>query len=53
VVTTFDALVPGAELEGKRSVWGVGQVTLYDGGSDGVASTDDNTVFARQGLFVP
>jgi len=26
---------------------------VYDGGPDGVVSTQDNTLFAVQGLFVP
>jgi hypothetical protein len=51
--TTVDSLVPGAIKEGRRSIWQLGQVTVYDGGSDGVAATADNTVFARQGIFIP
>jgi hypothetical protein len=53
VATTAEALVPGSVPESKRSVWEVGQLTVLDGGPDGVASTDDNTVFLKQGLFVP
>jgi hypothetical protein len=52
-VTTADAVVPGVAVEGRRAIWEVGQVELYDGGSDGAASTADNTVLARQGVFVP
>jgi hypothetical protein len=26
---------------------------VFDGGSDGVASTSPNTAFARQGVFIP
>jgi plastocyanin len=51
--TSADAVVPGAVLEGKRSVWDVGQVQVFDGGSDGVVSTTPNTLFAKQGVFVP
>jgi WD40-like Beta Propeller Repeat len=52
--TTFDSLVPGAVKEGVRSVWQLGQVQVYDGGADGVASTTgDNTLFMDQGVFVP
>jgi hypothetical protein len=51
--TTADAVVPGAVLEGKRSVWDVGKVQVFDGGSDGVVSTTPNTLFATQGVFVP
>jgi len=53
ITTTFDAVMPGSVPEKKRSVWELGQVEVFDGGSDGVAATQDNTVFARQGLFVP
>jgi hypothetical protein len=54
VSTTANALVPGAVLEGKRAIWQLGQVKVYDGGSDGLASTTaDNTLFMDQGVFVP
>jgi plastocyanin len=51
--TTADALVPGAVLEGRRSIWEFGKVQVFDGGSDGVASTTPNTLFADQAVFVP
>jgi ABC-type phosphate transport system substrate-binding protein len=51
--TTLDAVTPGAVPEGKRSVWELGQVIVNDGGPDGVVSTNPNTVFERQGVFVP
>jgi hypothetical protein len=54
VATTADSLVPGTITEGKRAIWEVGQVQLYDGGADSVASTTaDNTLFETQGVFVP
>jgi hypothetical protein len=53
VVTTADAVVPGSIPEGKRTVWEIGDVKVYDGGSDGNAGTEPNTLFARQGLFIP
>ena len=53
IQTTFDAVVPGSIPEGKRSIWALGQAEILDGGADGVAGTADNTVFERQGLFVP
>ena len=31
----------------------MGQVYVEDGGADGVAATYPNTLFARQGVFVP
>jgi uncharacterized repeat protein (TIGR01451 family) len=51
--TTFDAVVPGALAEGRRAIWQFGQFVVTDGGSDGNVSTSPNTVFARQGIFVP
>jgi hypothetical protein len=53
VSTTFNAVVPGSVPTGKRSVWQLGQVQVFDGGSDGVASTPGNSLFAVQGVFVP
>jgi hypothetical protein len=51
--TTADAVTPGAVLEGRRAIWALGQVKVFDGGPDGVVSTADNTLFAVQGVFVP
>ncbi|MGH2979129.1 MAG: DUF7594 domain-containing protein [Solirubrobacterales bacterium] len=51
--TTLDAVVPGAVAENARSIWELGQIEVLDGGPDGDADTPDNTVFARQGIFVP
>ena len=53
VDTTGEALVPGAIKEKARTIWELGQVELRDGGPDGNADTDPNTVFARQGVFIP
>jgi sugar lactone lactonase YvrE len=54
LTTTLDTLVPGMVAEGARSVWELGQVSVTDGGPDGDADTQSgNTVFARQGVFVP
>jgi hypothetical protein len=51
--TTANAVTPGAALEAGRSIWQLDQVKMFDGGTDGVASTDPNTLFAVQGLFAP
>jgi hypothetical protein len=51
--TTVDAVVPGAVAEGKRAVWGLGRIQVFDGGADGQAGTADNTLFMTQGVFVP
>jgi hypothetical protein len=53
VNTTLDALFPGAIAEGARSVFELGQVQVYDGGSDDDADTQPNYAFLRQGIFVP
>ena len=51
--TTLDAVLPGVVAEGARAVWQLGQVEVLDGGPDGDVDTPGNTVFARQGIFVP
>ena len=51
--TTADAVLPGAIVEGKRTIWQVGTVEVWDGGSDGDVDTLPNTLFERQGIFVP
>jgi hypothetical protein len=54
IATTADAVTGDVVREGKRAVWGLGQVLVFDGGSDGDAdTTGDNTLFAVQGLFAP
>ena len=44
---------PGVIKESSRAIWQTGQVEVLDGGPDGQVSTNDNTVFMRQGVFVP
>ena len=51
--TTLDALTPGIVDEGARAVWELGQVEVLDGGPDGDVDTPGNTIFARQGIFIP
>jgi predicted acyl esterase len=51
--TTVDAIMPGAVTEGRRTMWQLAAVEVHDGGSDGLAATGPNELFARQGLFVP
>ena len=53
VTTTADSVLPGTVSDGKRAIWQLGKLEVFDGGPDGLASTEDNTVFARQGIFVP
>jgi hypothetical protein len=51
--TTADTLIPGLVTENQRTIWQLGPLTVYDGGSDGVVSTEPNSPFMRQGIFVP
>jgi hypothetical protein len=53
VTTTADALLANSFKEGKRAIWRFGQMQLFDGGADGVASTHPNTLFETDGVFVP
>jgi hypothetical protein len=51
--TSANATVPGAVKDGKRATVEVGQITITDGGADGVNATTPNTLFAVQGIFIP
>ena len=54
LASTLNAIVPGSVEPGSRAVWEFGEVQAYDPGPDGQASSPgDNTLFARQGVFVP
>jgi hypothetical protein len=53
VTTTFDAVLPGAIAESRRSLWEFDRIRVNDGGSDGLAATTPNDLFATQGIFVP
>jgi TolB protein len=52
--TSLNALRPGSITGGRRAIWDLQQVRVFDAGPDGVADTqDDNEIFAVQGVFVP
>ena len=52
--TSVNVLSPDSAIEGRRVIWGLGRVEVYDGGADGDAQTPaGDTLFATQGLFVP
>ena len=53
LTSSFNAIAPGAVVEGKRANWQFGTIDVFDGGSDDVASTGPNTLFERQGIFAP
>jgi Tol biopolymer transport system component len=52
--TTANSVLPGAVTEGRRSVWELAQVKVFDGGADANwATAADNKLFAVQGVFAP
>jgi hypothetical protein len=53
VTTSADALNPGSVPEGVRTMWQLSAVVVFDGGADGLVATTPNTLFARQGIFIP
>jgi hypothetical protein len=54
VTTRANAVLPGIVVAGKRALWQTSQIEVLDGGPDGDVDTPaGNTVFARQGIFVP
>jgi hypothetical protein len=54
ITTTADTVLPGVVPQGRRSIWELGPIQVFDGGADGLASSSgDNTLFAEQGLFAP
>ena len=53
LTTSADSVVPGAIKEGKRTIWQLGKVNVFDGGADGFPSSFPNDVFLTQGIFVP
>jgi hypothetical protein len=53
VSTTADSVLPGVIVETKRTIMSLDRIRVFDGGSDGLAATPGNTLFAVQGVFVP
>jgi hypothetical protein len=53
VITTADALAAGTVKESMRTIWQLAKVNVFDGGADGSAATNPNTLFLTQGYFVP
>jgi hypothetical protein len=60
--TLMNALVPGAVKDAKRAIWAVGQVEAHDPGPNGTGygagcpdacGDGDESVFMRQGIFIP
>jgi hypothetical protein len=53
LLTAANAIVPGIAQDGRRAIWQLDRVRVYDGGPDGDVDTAGNSVFATQGVFVP
>ena len=51
--TSANTVVPGSVKTGKRAIVEVGQITITDGGPDGLNGTTPNTLFGVQGIFIP
>ena len=43
----------GGIKDGGRTVAELSEIQVFDGGADGLVQTDDNTLFAVEGVFVP
>lgn len=44
---------PRSDIGGQATVVEITQLQVFDGGPDGNVSTDDNTLFMNEGVFVP
>jgi Putative esterase len=54
LTSSFNSILPGSVVAGKRAIWELGAIQVFDGGADGQAqTTGDNTLFEHQGVFVP
>ena len=61
LTTTYDSVIPGAVSERQRAIWALGQIQVKDAGPNGTGYAScpptcgdgDETVFMRQGVFVP
>jgi hypothetical protein len=51
--SSFNAILPGSVIEGKRATWQLDRTQIFDGGSSGVAGSSGATLFETEGLFVP
>jgi Tol biopolymer transport system component len=54
ITTTINTVLgSSAIVAGRRAIWQLNDLRLFDAGSDGVASTPGSTLFAVGGLFFP
>ena len=53
IPTSTECLGCPPPKEGARTIVELTQIQLFDGGSDGIAATQGNTLFMVQGVFIP
>jgi hypothetical protein len=53
VYSSAVAVGPPQSSTPARAVVEMTQLEVFDGGQDGIVSTTGNTVFMRQGVFIP
>jgi len=53
ISTSANTVVPGSVKDAKRAIVEVGQITITDGGPDGLNGTSPNSLFGVQGIFIP
>jgi dipeptidyl aminopeptidase/acylaminoacyl peptidase len=53
VATSADSVAGNLIAEGKRTIWQMNNVVIYDGGADGNGATGPNTLFEEVGNFIP
>jgi hypothetical protein len=51
--TSVEAIAAGAIKEGRRAIWELDRIQVFDGGPDDDGDTTPNTLFATQGVFIP
>jgi hypothetical protein len=51
--TSANGVVPGSVKDAKRAIVEIGQISVTDGGADGLVGTSPNTLFGVQGIFIP
>ena len=53
ITTTADTLVPGAITAGKRAIWQLGDLQVYDGGAAWSCGRLRRDAIRGSGIFVP
>ncbi len=53
VTTSANAVLPGSVPTGRRALWELDRLQVFDGGPDGLNSSAGNGLFAVQGVLIP